>query len=108
MEIMQLHKFMNTLTDATSNIKVLNLEYKGQGVNGSEWVATVEQIIKPWKDFYNRSTVNRIICLEFNGNYLSKNNIPYCEEVFLQAYFRKYILDNFYQQGDYNHESIKH
>lgn len=95
MKTIQLKRFIETLSNDTVNIQVLDLKYNGFNTHGSKWFVTVKQTLKPLHYFYENGKTCRTIQLEFSSLYSYSLGIPYVEKVFLQAFFRQYILDNF-------------
>ncbi len=96
MKTMKFNEFVNALDSDTANIKVLGLTVNGyNSIGGVSYLVTIKQILRHTAFFYSTETNERILQLEINTLCAIDNNIPYMEKVFFQAFFRKYILDNF-------------
>lgn len=96
MKVYQFDSFVNSLDSKTESVKVLDLKHKGFNLlEGNQYIVAVVQTLKPMYRFANIGTNKRIIELSINSSYCDDSTIPYLEKVFINAYFRKYILDNF-------------
>lgn len=96
MKVYNFDSFINSLDNRTESVKVLELAHKGfNALEGNQYIVTVVQTLKPLHYFANIGTNKRIIELSINTSYCDDSTIPYLEKVFINAYFRKYILDNF-------------
>lgn len=96
MKVYNFDSFVQSLNERTESVKVLELRHKGfNNLEGNSYIITVVQTLKPLHYFSNIGTNKRIIELSINSSYCDDSTIPYLERVFIDAYFRKYILDNF-------------
>lgn len=96
MKTIKFNEFVKSLSSDTANIKVLGLTVNGyNSISGVSYLVTIKQTLRHKAFFYSTETNERILQLEINTLGAIDNNIPYMEEIFLQAFFRKYILDNF-------------
>lgn len=96
MKTIKFNEFIKSLSSDTANIKVLGLTFNGyNSIGGVSYLVTIKQILRHNSFFYSTGTNERILQLEINSLCAIDNNIPYMEEIFLQAFFSKYILDNF-------------
>ena len=96
MKIMKFNEFIKSLSSDTANIEVLDLTVNGyNSIGGVSYLVTIKQILRHNVFFYSTVTNERILQLEINSLCAIDNNIPYMEEIFIQAFFRQYILDNF-------------
>lgn len=96
MKTMKFNEFVKSLDSGTANIKVLGLTVNGyNSISGVSYLVTIKQILRHNAFFDSTETNERILQLEINSLCAIDNNIPYMEEVFLQAFFRQYLLDNF-------------
>lgn len=96
MKVYNFDSFVNSLDSRTESVKVLDLKHQGfNTLEGNQYIVTVVQTLKPLHYFSNIGTNKRIIKLSINSGYCDDSTIPYIEKVFINAYFRKYILDNF-------------
>lgn len=96
MKVYNFDSFVNSLDNRTESVKVLELTHQGLNtLEGNRYIVTVVQTLKPLYCFSNIGTNKRIVELSINTSYCDDSTIPYLERVFINAYFRKYILDNF-------------
>lgn len=94
MKVYNFENFVKSLNDKTESVKVLDLKHQGfNHLEGNQYMVTVVQTLKPMYCFSNIGTNKRIIELSINTSYCDDNTIPYLEEIFINAYFRKLILD---------------
>ena len=96
MKVYHFDSFVQSLDERTESVKVLELRHKDfNHLDGNSYIITVVQTLKSLHCFSNIGTNKRIVELSINSSYCDDSTIPYLERVFIDAYFRKYILDNF-------------
>ena len=96
MKVYDFESFVHSLDERTTSVKTLDLQHKSfDTLKGNTYIVTVVQTLKPLHYFGNEGTNKRIVELSINSSYCDDMTIPYIERLFIDAYFRKYILDNF-------------
>lgn len=86
--------FAKSLDDKTTQIHVEDIQYKGFNTSeGNIYIVTVIQVLKPMYKFSDSGSNIRIVALYVNSSYCDEWELPYIEEVFINAYFRKKIIE---------------
>ena len=94
--MMTFEKFVSSIDETTKDIKCVKIEYQGFNCyEGTRYTLTIKQTLINGYSFSKSGRPTRIIKVSINSNYLDDNTIPYIEMIFINAYFRKYLLDNF-------------
>lgn len=93
-KIMSFENFMSKVDNTTKDIKCTKMEYQGYNeLEGVKYVLTIRQTLIDQHFFYKNGRQSRIIKVSINSSYLDDSTIPYLEIIFINAYFRKIILD---------------
>lgn len=92
--MMTFENFVNTIDYTTKEIKCTKIEYQGFNCyEGTRYILTLKQTLINGYFFSKSGRPTRIMKVTINSSYLDDNTIPYMEQIFINAYFRKLILD---------------
>ena len=94
MKTYEFDSFVKSLNKKTVKIHVEDIQYKGFNTSeGSIYIVTIVQILNPLYKFSDSGSNIRIVALYINSSYCDEWELPYIEEVFINAYFRKKIIE---------------